>query len=47
MNREILSSFPSFRMLLASLTSGMRPSHLGVQSDRRCVLANFWGVRAG
>lgn len=35
MNKEILSSFPSFRMLLSSLTSGMRPSYLGLQSDRR------------
>ena len=35
MNREMLSSFPSFRMLLSSFTSGMRPSHLGLQSDRR------------
>lgn len=35
MNREIVSSFPSFRMLLSSLISGMRPSHLGLQSDRR------------
>ena len=34
MNREILSSFSSFHILLSSRTSGMRPSHLGVQSER-------------
>lgn len=39
MNKEMLSSFPSFRMRLSSRASGMRFSHLDVQSERGSVLA--------
>lgn len=39
MNKEILSSFPSFRLRLSSRASGMRPSDLDVQSERGSVLA--------